>query len=63
MGPAILNEVANGKSPWVLVRAGVDIPYGRVMAIVKMVKKSGVSRIAFATRPKNIEEKTGGGAI
>ncbi|MFA6434737.1 MAG: biopolymer transporter ExbD [Elusimicrobiales bacterium] len=51
MGGRILSEITSGKSPWALVRADVEVPYEKVMVILRLVKKSGIERIAFATRP------------
>lgn len=51
LGPRVLKEITRGKSPWALIRADTDIPYEKVMVILQLVKKSGIERIAFATRP------------
>lgn len=49
---ALQHEISTGKSPWVMVRAGQEVPHGRVMDIVKAVKKAGIERIGFAVSPK-----------
>ena len=50
-------EIASGKNPWALVRAGMEVPHGQVMQIVKIVKEAGIQRIAFAAQPKAPEVK------
>mgnify|MGYP001582467655 CR=1 FL=1 len=49
---AIGKELAAGKKPWVLVRAGAEVSHGRVMSVVKTIKKQKIERVAFATRPR-----------
>jgi len=57
LGGVILKEITKGKSPWALVRADTEIPYERVMSIMQLIKKAGIERIAFATRPEEDGEK------
>lgn len=52
LADAIDKELAAGKKPWVLVRAGADVPHGRVMDVVKSILKRKIERLAFAARPK-----------
>jgi len=52
MGGAILNEIGRTRSPWVIVRADSKVRHGRVMEIVRLAKRSGVERVAFAITPK-----------
>lgn len=47
----IHDEISSGKKPWALVRAGSQVSHGRVMQIMKVLKVSGIERIAFATQP------------
>lgn len=51
LGEQILKEITRGKSPWALVRADTEVPYEKVLVILHLIKKSGIERIAFATRP------------
>jgi biopolymer transport protein ExbD len=53
---AITNEIKAGKKPWVLVRAGVEVPHGRVMDVVKIIQRQKIERLAFAARPKAAAE-------
>ncbi|MBI4386755.1 MAG: biopolymer transporter ExbD [Elusimicrobia bacterium] len=46
------SEISSGKPPWVLVRAGADVSHGRVMGVMKILKETGIQRIAFATQPQ-----------
>lgn len=55
MGELILKEITKGKSPWALVRADTDVPYEKVMTILQLVKKAGIERVAFATKPEDVE--------
>lgn len=52
LGGAILKEIGKVRSPWVIVRADSGVRHGRVMEIVRLAKKSGVERVAFAITPK-----------
>jgi biopolymer transport protein ExbD len=47
---AVKKEIALGRPPWILIRAGADVSHGRVMEILEVVKQSGAKRIGFATR-------------
>lgn len=47
----IKDEMANGKPPWVILRAGAEIPHGDVMRIMKIIKETGAQRVAFAANP------------
>ncbi|OGR88233.1 MAG: hypothetical protein A3J74_08190 [Elusimicrobia bacterium RIFCSPHIGHO2_02_FULL_57_9] len=49
---AIAQEIASGKAPWVMVRAGNDVAHGRVMDIIKTIKKAKIERVGFAVQPK-----------
>ncbi|HAH31675.1 MAG TPA: biopolymer transporter ExbD [Elusimicrobia bacterium] len=51
LGERILKEITKGKSPWALVRADTEIPYEKVTVILQLIKKAGIERVAFATRP------------
>ncbi|HAM37018.1 MAG TPA: protein TolR [Elusimicrobia bacterium] len=55
LAEALQLELTLGKRPWALVRAGTDVSSGRVMDIVKELKRAGIERIAFAAQPKAIE--------
>lgn len=48
--PELVKLIAAGRPPWVVVRAGADVPYGRVMDVLDRVESSGIKRIGFATR-------------
>ena len=52
---AIGRELAAGKKPWILVRAGAEVSHGRVMDVVKIIKKQKIERLAFAARSKTNE--------
>lgn len=52
MGGAILAEIGRVRSPWLIMRADGKVRHGRVMEIVRLAKKSGVERVAFAVTPK-----------
>ncbi|MFA6003235.1 MAG: biopolymer transporter ExbD [Elusimicrobiota bacterium] len=52
MNAALQKEIASGKQPWVVVRAGTEVASGRVMDTVKEIKKYGIERVAFAAQPK-----------
>jgi biopolymer transport protein ExbD len=52
LGAQVLKEITRGRSPWALVRADTEVPYEKVMAVLRLIKKSGIERIAFATRPE-----------
>lgn len=54
LDPALRREIAAGKNPWVIVRAGADVASGRVMDTVKEIKKYGIERVAFAAQPKSM---------
>lgn len=49
---ALQQEIASGKNPWVMLRAGMMVSHGRVMDIVGAIKKAGIKRIGFAAKPK-----------
>ena len=54
---AVKKEIASGRPPWVLVRAGTDVPHGRVMDVVRSVQRAGAQRIGFA-----VQSRTAGSA-
>ena len=45
----VARQIASGRRPWALVRAGASVPHGRVMDILRIIK-SGIQRIGFAAR-------------
>ncbi|MBI4375189.1 MAG: biopolymer transporter ExbD [Elusimicrobia bacterium] len=52
LAAALKKQIEAGAPPWALVRAGADVPHGRVMDVIRTVKEAGVSRLAFAAQPK-----------
>jgi len=52
LAEALRRELAAGRKPWALVRAGREVSSGRVMDVVRDLKRAGMERIAFAALPK-----------
>jgi len=51
-----LKAVAPGyKDPFVYLRADQSVPYGRVMAVMDRIKKSGIERVGLVTEPGPVE--------
>jgi TolR protein len=41
---------------FVFLRADQDVPYGRVMAVMDMIKKSGADKVGMVTRPDTTQQ-------
>ena len=54
-----LATVASGyRDPFVYLRADQSVPYGRVMAVMDRIKRSGIERVGLVTEPGPAEADT-----
>ena len=46
------SEMERTGSDFIFLRADQDVPYGRVMAVMDQIKKSGADKVGMVTRPE-----------
>ena len=47
------DEMGRTGTDFVFLRADQDVPYGRVMAVMDQIKRSGADKVGMVTRPDN----------